>query len=515
MNLPAFASAASAPQRVLRGETPWPVHDVAASRAHEAAALAATRAHRLMERAGTAVARVARAVAPHARSVWIVCGPGNNGDDGLVVARLLGNAGLAVHVTWLGDEQRQSDDARWALDAARQAGVRVSPAWPSDDCELVIDALLGLGSNRGLDGVLAQAVQRINRSPGIRLSIDLPTGLNADTGTLDGGGTVRATHTVALLTLKPGLFTAAGRDCAGEIWFDPLGVEAGATPSSIRLASRDDLRGAMPSRSHDSHKGRFGDVAVVGGSPGMTGAALLAARAALGAGAGRVLLHLLDDDAPRFDATRPELMFRDRSGLNDRDALSRTTVVCGCGGGSAVREWLPPVLACCPRLVLDADALNALAADEQLAIQLRSRSERALLTVLTPHPLEAARLLDCDARQVQADRLRAARTLAQRYRCAALLKGSGSITATPDGGCVINPTGNAWLAAGGTGDVLAGWIGGCWAQIAAAGASSAAQAAIASAWLHGHAAERASVAPAGGPALRAGDLIEWMRAGWR
>lgn len=491
------------------------MHDVASSRVHEAAALSAQPPQRLMERAGAAVARVARAVAPHARSAWIACGPGNNGGDGLVAALALHRAGLTVQLSWLGDEQRLSADAAWALRAARQAGLPVSASWPQGDCDLVIDALLGLGSSRALDGAMAQAVRRINRSPGLRLSIDLPTGLNADTGALNGGGAVRAAHTVALLTLKPGLFTAEGRDCAGEIWLDPLGIDPAATPTPIRLASRTDLHAAMPNRPHASHKGRYGDVAVVGGAPGMTGAALLSASAALGAGAGRVLLQLLDNAAPRFDVARPELMFRDRRWLDDHDTLSRTTVVCGCGGGSAVAAALPPLLARCPRLVLDADALNAMAADAQLATQLRARSGRGLVTVLTPHPLEAARLLGCDARQVQTDRLQAARALAQRYQCVALLKGSGSITATPEGHCVINPTGNGRLATAGTGDVLAGWIGACWAQMGDADAASAARAAVASVWLHGHAADRTDIDPSSGPAVRAADLIEGMRASWR
>jgi hydroxyethylthiazole kinase-like uncharacterized protein yjeF len=315
---------------------------------------------------------------------------------------------------------------------------------------------------------------------------------------------------LSLLTLKPGLFTAAGRDHAGQIWLDALGIEAPGN-ATARLTGAE-VMDLLPSRRHDSHKGSYGDTLVVGGAVGMTGAALLAGRAALAAGAGRVFLSLLHADAPACDTLQPELMLRPDAWRSDAALLARGTVVCGCGGGVAVRDALPTLLSRSARLVLDADALNALSDDESLRRLLDARAGRGLATVLTPHPLEAARLLGSDARQVQADRLRAAVELAGRHGCVVLLKGSGSVIAAPEGIPAINPTGNALLAGGGTGDVLAGWVGAFWAQAAAASCDQAARrAAEAAAWLHGRAADAWREVAPGSLALRAGELSERMR----
>jgi ADP-dependent NAD(P)H-hydrate dehydratase / NAD(P)H-hydrate epimerase len=501
------------PQRVLPGEARCALFDVASSRAIEAEALALHAPHELMQRAGVAVAQVAMAVAPHARRIWVACGPGNNGGDGLVAAAQLHRAGKAVQVSLFGDAARLPDDARRALADALQAGVRVSAELSDTVAELSIDALLGLGASRAPQGAIAAAIEQLVQRPSPVIAVDLPSGLNADTGHKLGALAVRATHTVSLLTLKPGLFTAEGRDHAGQIWLDDLGVGASALPASARLAGAGDLRAALAPRHHASHKGSFGDVAVLGGAPGMTGAALLAARAALAAGAGRVFLSLLDANAASHDPQQPELMFRPAWWRSAPAVLARSTVVCGCGGGSAVREALPALLARCARLVLDADALNALATDPALQRQLHARVARGQATVLTPHPLEAARLLDTDATAVQADRLRAARALSLRHACVVLLKGSGSIVASPDARTCINPTGNALLASGGSGDVLAGWVGGLWAQLEPAGGThqGARQAALAAAWLHGHAADRWLAQAPASLALRAGELSERMR----
>ena len=288
------------PQRVLPGEASFALFDVAASRAIEAEALAWHAPHALMQRAGMAVARLAMAVAPHARQVWVACGPGNNGGDGLVAAALLHRAGKAVQVSLLGDAARLPDDARQALNHALQAGLRVSAELPEIAVDLSIDALLGLGASRAPQGEIAAAIDRLQQMPSTVIAVDLPSGLNADTGRKLGAIAVRATHTLSLLTLKPGLFTADGRDHVGQIWLDDLGVAASALPASARLAGAGDLRAALAPRRHASHKGSFGDVAVVGGAPGMTGAALLAARAALAAGAGRVFLSLLDANGGRL-----------------------------------------------------------------------------------------------------------------------------------------------------------------------------------------------------------------------
>ena len=499
--------AQAGPQAVLPSQHGWPLFDTAASRRIEQAASSSRTPHALMARAGLGLARLALALAPQARRIWVAAGPGNNGGDGLVAARHLHQQGLAVTVNLLGDATRLPADATDALARARAAGVPITAGLDrsaNDAPELAIDALLGLGSRRAPEGAIAEAVRQLNAGRAPVLAVDLPTGLCGDSGRRLGDAAVLARHTLALLTLKPGLFTAQGRDHAGRVWFDDLGVDSTAEPSTLALAGPETLQALLPGRAHAQHKGSFGDVLVLGGAAGMGGAALLAARAALAAGAGRVYLARLDGDAAP-DPQRPELMPRTLQAALAPALLGQATVVCGCGGGEAVRALLPTVLAGAARLVLDADALNAVAADSTLLAALLARAAAGLPTVLTPHPLEAARLLGIDTPAVQADRIGAARRLAGRTRCTVVLKGSGSVIAAPDGALWINPTGNARLGSAGTGDVLAGWLGGLWSQHAA---STGLEAAIASVWLHGHAAEGDDLR---GP-LRAADLVEVMAA---
>lgn len=453
---------------------PHPLHDVATTRALEQALAATLPPHTLMQRAGLATARLALALAPHARSHWIACGPGNNGGDGLEAAMHLQQWGKQPRVTWLGSPQSAPADAQASYARARAAGVQFLDA-PPPTCDACIDALLGTGATRAAEGRLADWIHHINALDVPVLAVDLPSGLNADTGSVTGPA-VHAHHTLSLLTLKPGLYTAEGRDLAGQVWLDDLGADSPAAPAQATLA------GAPPAlaRWHASHKGSYGDVAVFGGAPGMGGAALLAASAALHSGAGRVFVALLDGGSLPVDASQPELMFRAPDAL-EPGAL---TVVMGCGGGTAVAAQLPRVLSSADRVVIDADALNAIANDSQLAQLLRARAARGRQTVLTPHPLEAARLLACSAAEVQHDRLAAACSLAQRFGCTVVLKGSGTVIAAPDRTPVVNPTGNARLATAGTGDVLAGMIGARLAQ-----GEPAFEAACAAVWLHGRAAD--------------------------
>lgn len=456
-------------------DRPAPLFDLAATRRIETTAQAALPVHTLMQRAGLATARLALALAPHARTVWIACGPGNNGGDGLEAAMHLRQWGLNPIVTWLGDETRLPDDARASLQRARAAEVTFAEQVRDlDPTDLAIDALLGIGATRAPDGRMAELLAQLHGSPATLLAVDVPSGLQADSGVWQLPESMRAMatgagglsdanhdaqrrHTLCLLTRKPGLFTGQGRDACGTLWFDDLGVApADEAPSAWLNASP-----PPPPRPHASHKGSFGDVAIIGGESdgtrgtAMAGAALLAASAALHGGAGRVYVSLLGDGGPAFDVSQPELMFRRADAL----PLQTMSVVCGCGGGEAVRGSLPRVLAEAPRLVLDADALNAIAQDAVLQDALKQRAAHGQATVLTPHPLEAARLLATDARQVQADRLAAARALAERFQCVVVLKGSGSLIAAPNELPRINASGNARLATPGSGDVLAGFIG--------------------------------------------------------
>jgi hydroxyethylthiazole kinase-like uncharacterized protein yjeF len=445
---------------LIGSDKTWPLHGVDTSRQIERLAAAGLAPHTLMQRAGLGVARLARAVAPHARHVWIACGPGNNGGDGFEAAMHLHRQGLKVSLTAIGAEH-EPPDAQASRLRALQAGVRISQE-PPDQFDLAIDALLGLGAaidrQRPAAATLLGWLSRMHQSDSPVLAVDLPSGLNADTGSGLPGRRSRRTHTLSLLTLKPGLFTGQGRDQAGTIWFDPLGIGDGLVPADAQLIGSDGLPSISKAQGpHDSHKGRYGDVLVVGGTTTgitMVGAAVLAARAALRAGAGRVYLSPLGPTPMSLDPTQPELMWRP---VPDRHSMDPAwTIVCGCGGGQAVAAVLPVVLDCPGPLVLDADALNAIATEPALRRQLCRRGRS---TVITPHPLEAARLLQCTADQVQSDRVHAARTLSAELDCTVVLKGSGTVVASKDAVPGINPNGNPLLATAGTGDVLAGFIG--------------------------------------------------------
>ena len=475
----------------ISSHTSYPLYDVANTRLIEQQMARELAPHTLMQRAGLAVARLALALAPHARCIWIACGPGNNGGDGFEAALHLHQWGKSVVVTWTGLASGKAElppDAQASRQRALAAGVGMANE-PPPDFDLCIDALLGIGA--ALDparpgSVLIQKwLNAMQCSPALRLSVDVPTGLNADTGAPSFDKNIKyiASHagvssanrlfTLSLLTLKPGLFTASGQDHAGEVWFDDLGVilmpaadQALSTPPCAWLLGAD--RTPQTSRAqaaHASHKGSFGDVAVIGGestpSSHMTGAALLAASAALYAGAGRVFVALLGK-APdlHIDTEQPEFMFRSPDALD----MANQVIVCGCGGGQSVASVLPKVLSTAKRLVLDADALNAISADPQLQTQLKARYGRGYSTVLTPHPLEAARLIGSSATAVQANRLDTARQLAEQFNCVVVLKGSGTLVTASGQVAWINPTGNALLATSGTGDVLAGLIGALLAQ---------------------------------------------------
>jgi ADP-dependent NAD(P)H-hydrate dehydratase / NAD(P)H-hydrate epimerase len=501
------AYATSSPQRVSGSRERWALLDTDAARAHEAQARAIHPAGTLMQRAGLAVARLALALAPGARWVTVVCGPGDNGGDGLVAARLLHATGWQVRVHHTPGARPPSADTADALDALLQAGLAPSPC-PDRlaATDLVIDALLGLGSSRrvsgpGLDATglaVARAIAAIRAQHAPVLAIDLPSGLHPDTGAVTGELAVVARATLCPLSLRPGCFTHQGRDHAGEVWLDDLGHPA--TRSSAWLSAAP----APIERPHASHKGRFGDVVVLGGAEGMSGAAVLAAEAALAAGAGRVYLVPLDERS--LAAPRHELMLRPLVWAHQPATLAAATVVVGCGGGDRIAAALPPLLHHAARLVLDADALNAIAAEAALRSALRMRAQRGLPTLLTPHPLEAARLLGCDAAAVQHDRFAAATALASSLGATVLLKGSGSVIAAPGAPLLVNPSGNAALASAGTGDVLAGWLGGAWAGLPD---SEPGAIAAATAWRHGHAADRFAQACPGRP-LRAAALIEQM-----
>ncbi|MEO8525757.1 MAG: NAD(P)H-hydrate dehydratase [Caldimonas sp.] len=487
-----------------------PLFSVASTRRLEAAAASGLAPFTLMARAGDAVARLALALAPHAQRVLVVAGRGNNGGDGIEAATRLRELGKEASILLVGDPAALPADAARAFARSQEVGVPfdTTAAFDATSLErpgLVIDALLGIGASRAPVGAIASAIEGIATLAArgaCVLAVDLPSGLDADRGQPFGDACVTAHHTLSLLAARPGLFTASGRDRAGTIWLDTLGVDLATESPDAWLVGRSEIGRHAHARLHAQHKGSFGDVAVVGGASGMAGAAWLAARAAHAAGAGCVFVDLLGEDegSPGFDPERPELMLRRDWWQGATEVVEASTVVCGCGGGDAVRAALPRLIALAPRLVLDADALNSIAADPALQAITATRAGRGRATILTPHPLEAARLLGTTAREVQADRLHAAKAIAERYRAVVVLKGSGTVIAAPGELPRINATGNASLATAGTGDVLAGWVGGRWLADV-----SAVDVAVLGVAEHGAAAE-----PDRPGALRAADLVEQL-----
>ena len=456
--------------QALRPMSGWPLLDADAVRQLEPQ-LQSLSPRPLMESAGCAAAQLAMAIAPHARRIWVAAGPGHNGGDGLEAARFLHQWGKEVIVSLKPHPRGYPPQVKASMLRAQETGVRIQNEPPGrwlqqmDERDLCIDALLGIGASRPLEQDIRDWVQHIRRCPGQVLAIDVPTGLNPRSGQWLGHEDLNdlplhAHHTLCLIAAQAGLFMGHGRDACGQIWLEDLGYRAESFPVSP-TAWLNAPYTPQP-KQHASHKGSHGDVAVIGGEAmathgmGMTGAAVLAATAALHAGAGRVFLSLLGGLA--IDSAPHDVMQRPWTHLD----LEKTAVVCGCGAGKSVIEVLPEVLKRSARLVLDADGLNALAHDKALQILMRARAKNS--TVITPHPLEAARLLGTQTMDVQSDRLKAAQKLAAQLDCTVVLKGSGTVIAAPQCTPRINPTGNGRLATGGTGDVLAGLVGARMAQ---------------------------------------------------
>ncbi len=458
----------------------------------------------LMQRAGAAAFAVARERWPEARRWCVLCGTGNNGGDGFVIARLAAEAGLEVRVIQLGARARIAGDARLHADrwAALERPWRDFDGGLPRDADLLVDALLGTGLDRELGGGYRQAVEAINAHAASVLAVDIPTGLHADRGVVLGTA-VRAAVTVSFIGLKLGLFTGDGPECCGEVCFDALEVPATIYASQILSARRIDwARGAsrLRPRRRTAHKGDFGHVLVAGGDHGFGGAARLAGEAAARVGAGLVSLATRKRHVPAILAARPELMahaVKGRKGI--RHLLSRATVLVlgpGLGRGRwgdvlyhTGIDWPGPQ-------VIDADALNRLA--EQPAAP---RDDR----VLTPHPGEAARLLGCSTAEVQADRFAAIEELRARYGGVVVLKGAGTLVLGPENKPpAVCSDGNPGMASGGMGDVLAGVIGGLIAQ-----GWTPQEAAELGVCLHAAAADRA--AREGERGLLASDLMPYLR----
>jgi len=486
----------------------------------------------LMESAGRSVvdfilARARDVLAPPDAEVMVFCGPGNNGGDGFVIARHLAQLGVPVRTLLLGEMERLSGDAALNGRRAENAGCAVEPAWPLlralSPRGVVVDALFGTGLARDLEGEAAELVAHLN-SQGLsngwwRVAVDLPSGLNADTGQVMGEG-FGVDATVTVNAPKIGLALEPGRQLAGEIWVARIGIADGL-PEDAHGRAREGVElwtsvfaaRELPQRRPDGHKGSFGHILVVGGSRGLSGAAALTATAAARSGVGLVTVGCpasLNDvlEAQCTEVMTAPLPETPESGLA-RAALEpivelaegRDVVALGPGVGrdqetqALVREVAARVSA---PMVIDADGLNAFASSPG------ALRDRPGATILTPHPGEAARLLGSRADAINADRVGAARELARLTGAVVLLKGAGTVVANPEGRAIINPTGGPNLATGGSGDVLTGLVAALLAQ-----QLQPMEAAGLAAYLHGRAGDR--VARRQGEAgLMAGELAEEM-----
>ncbi len=412
----------------------------------------------LMERAGAAAFALLRARWPAARRLAILCGAGNNGGDGYIVGRLALLAGLRVGLASVAGPPRagsEADTARQCFIACGGAEESVSVATLAE-ADVVVDALLGTGLDRPPGGPVADAIAAINASGRAVLALDLPSGLDADTGHAPGA-VVQADATLSLVARKRGLYTGVARDCCGHLTFDDLGVPpqavdaAGEAPAVLLDLPR--LRAtSLPPRIRGAHKGDFGHVLVLGGDHGYGGAARLAGEAAARAGAGLTSVATRAQHVPALIAGRPELMAHGvdtAAGL--APLLARASVVAvgpGLGQGDFGRTLLGAALDSGLPLVVDADALNLLAA----------APERREDWILTPHPGEAARLLGIGTAQVEADRYAAVRALQSRFGGVVLLKGAGTLVCDGQAPVGVVPYGNPGMASGGMGDVLTGLI---------------------------------------------------------
>jgi hydroxyethylthiazole kinase-like uncharacterized protein yjeF len=456
----------------------------------------------LMTRAGEACWQVLRSNWPAARRVSVLCGTGNNGGDGFVVARLALMAGLQVQLLQLGDAARIRGDAQNARADFLAAGGQVAAFGQAtlDAPDVIVDAMLGTGLERPLTEEWLNAAHAVNASACPVLAIDIPSGLLADSGHVPGEA-VRANVTVTFIGRKQGLFTGLGPDYTGEVCFDDLGVPAVVSdrvPASAMLHAGPSLAGLGGPRRRAAHKGDFGHVLVVGGGPGMAGAARLAGEAALRSGAGLVSLATHPQHASRIAASCPELISHAVATPRDlRPLLGRAGVVV-IGPGLGRSGWAKSLLACVLDtklpLVMDADALNLLAA----------HGSRRDNWILTPHPGEAGRLLQQTTATVQADRFAAARAIHDRHAGSVVLKGAGSIVYSDSGPPAVCAAGNPGMATAGMGDVLSGVIGGLLAQ-----GMPLADAALDGVCLHAAAGDRAALG--GERGLLARDVIAELR----
>jgi NAD(P)H-hydrate epimerase len=416
----------------------------------------------LMERAGAAAYSALRVHWPARRRIAVVCGVGNNAGDGLVLARFAQQAGLRVHVYQVGDAARLKGDALAAAEAWRSVGGQIESF--AEGCltgaGVVVDALFGTGLDREVEGPWRTAIEAINGSGAPVLALDIPSGLHADSGCVLGVA-VRARVTVTFIGLKQGMLSGQGLEHCGDVLWDDLGVPSSiyqSVPAASRRLVWEDLSAWLPPRSRAAHKGHFGHVLVIGGDHGMSGAARMAGEAAARVGAGLLSIATRPAHASFLNVARPELMCHGVEQPEALDALLQRANAVAIGPGLGRSEWARGlwhrVLESDQPLVVDADALNLLAEAP------KARGH----WVLTPHPGEAARLLNGTTAEIERDRFHAVKRLQERFGGVCVLKGAGTLIAGEDGMIAVCTAGNPGMASGGMGDLLTGVIAGWLAQ---------------------------------------------------
>lgn len=456
----------------------------------------------LMERAGSAAFEILKSHWPQAHRIIVLCGTGNNGGDGYVLARLAHLAGYDVMVLQVADTANLKGDALIAFEAMKAIGLtaQVFTKTKLSIVDVLVDGLFGTGLDREVSGKWQDVIDSLNRRTCPLLALDIPSGLHADTGTVLGTA-VRADVTLTFIGLKPGLLTGAGPDYCGKLYFDDLQVPPVIYESlntTVKRLDYNNLKTALPKRPRTAHKGKFGHVLIIGGDSGMIGAARLAAEAATRVGAGLISVATRSAHAALLNITRPEIMSHGVETADELKPLIDKANVIAIGPGLGQSTWAQSLLEAIKEtekpVVVDADALNLLSKNH-----LKFKN-----SILTPHIGEAARLLESSTIQAQADRFATVRALQRRFGGVCVLKGAGTLVADYNEQIGVCTAGNPGMASGGMGDLLTGVIAGLVAQ-----GLSPIEATNLGVCLHAKAGDKA--AQEGERGLLPSDLIPWLR----
>jgi len=410
----------------------------------------------LISHAASAALSVIQHQWPNISSVCIICGGGNNGADGITLAIKAKQSGYKVSVYQLANSDNQSAETQYAIKKAHETGIEIYPYQDNiDSCDLIVDAIFGTGINRAISGCYEAVIKHVNRLTEPVLSLDIASGIDANNGSVLGCA-IKADATISFIGLNAGLFSNDATTHTGEVFFNDLAtpdaVYAMVSPYAERIVI-DDYQYLLAPRDRNSHKGHFGHLAIVGGNDGMTGAVRLAAEAAARTGSGLITIATRKHHQALINQTRPELMCRGIETADDVEHLSSLITVLSIGPGLGQDDWAQQIFAQCIQTthpkVIDADALNLLSQSPQ-------KNDK---WVLTPHPGEAARLLNCSTAEIQANRFDAVKQLHANYGGVIVLKGAGTLIYDGKHPIKVSNYGNPGMSSGGMGDVLTGIIG--------------------------------------------------------